>query len=111
MTTRTATTKTTTRRRDARQFGLDMAIDNGREVITNAACILRSYAEEMERYATRYDDCRNDPRVKHETVMGWALNHVANLQSNLRLDLFVDRASQIAERRTELAAANAGDEA
>lgn len=111
MTMRTATTRTTTRRQDARQMGLDMAIDNGREVITNAARLLRSYAEEMERYAARYDDCGNDASVKHETVLGWAVNHVASLQSNLRLDLFVNRAGEIAERRTELASANADDEA
>ena len=111
MTTQNATTRTTARRRDARQFGLEMAVDSGREVITNAARLLRSYAEEMERYATRYDDCGNDPSVKHETVLGWAVNHVASLQSNLRLDLFVARGAEIAERRTELANASANDEA
>jgi hypothetical protein len=111
MTTQNAATRTTTRRRDARELGLEMAIDNGREVITNAARLLRCFAEEMERYATRYDDCGNDSSVKHETVLGWAVNHVANLQSNLRLDLFVNRAGEIAERRTELASAGANDEA
>ena len=111
MTTQNAATRTTTRRRDARELGLEMAIDNGREVITNAARLLRCFAEEMERYATRYDDCVNDASVKHEAVLGWAVNHVASLQSNLRLDLFVSRAGEIAERRTELANASANDEA
>lgn len=106
MTTRNATTRTTTRRRDARQFGLEMAIDSGREVITNTARLLRYYAEEMERYATRYDACGNDPSVKHEAILSWAVNHIACLQSNLRLDMFVAKAAEIAERRTQLAAEN-----
>ena len=109
MTTQTANPRTTARRRDARQIGLDMAIESGREVLANAAKVLQSYAQELERYATRYDDCVNDASVKHEAVLGWAVNHVASLQSNLRLDLFVAKAAEIAERRTHLAV-NPGDE-
>lgn len=40
-----------------------MAIESGREVLANAAQILASYAQELERYATRYDDCGNDASV------------------------------------------------
>ena len=111
MTTQNATPKTTTRRRDARRMMLDSSIESGREVLTNAAKLLASYAQELERYATRYDDCGNDASVKHEAVLGWAVNHVASLQSNLRLDLFVAKAAEIAQRRTELANAPAEDEA
>lgn len=104
MTTQNATPKTTTRRREARQMMLDYSIESGREVLANAAKMLASYAQELERYAVRYDDCGNDPNVKHEAILSWAVNHVACLQSNLRLDMFVTKAAEIAEYRTQLAA-------
>jgi hypothetical protein len=110
MTTGNATRKTTARRRDAREMLLQSSIASARELLTNAADLLRRYAEEMERYAVRYDDCGNDPSVKHESVLSWAVNHVASLQGNMRLDLMVTKAAEIAERRTQLAA-GADDEA
>jgi hypothetical protein len=110
MTKRNATPKNTTSHRDVREMMLRSSTASGRELLTNAADLLRRYAEEMERYATRYDDCGNDRSVKHESVLSWAVNHVASLQSNMRLDLFVAKAGEIAERRNELAA-HADDEA
>jgi hypothetical protein len=110
MTNRNATRKTTARRRDVHEMMLQSSIASGRGLLTNAADLLRRYAEEMERYTTRYDDCGNDPSVKHETVRSWAVNHVASLQGNMRLDMFVAKAGEIAERRSELAA-HADDEA
>jgi hypothetical protein len=109
MTTRNATRNTTARRRDVREMMLQSSIASARELLTNAADLLRRYADEMERYAVRFDDCGNDPSVKHESVLSWAVNHVASLQGNMRLDMFVTKAGKIAERRNELAA-HADDE-
>jgi hypothetical protein len=110
MTARNATRSTPARRGDAREMMLQSSITSARELLTKAADLLRRYTEELECYAVRFDDCGNDPSVKHETVLSWAVNHVASLQGNMRLDLFVAKAAEIAERRTQLAA-GADDEA
>ncbi|MCY2986430.1 MAG: hypothetical protein NTY19_00945 [Planctomycetota bacterium] len=110
MTKRNATPKNTTSQRDVHEMMLRSSIASGRELIVNAADLLRRYAEEMDRYATRYDDCGNDPSVKHESVLSWAVNHVVHIHGNLRLDLMVTKAAEIAERRTQ-ATARPDDEA
>ena len=99
MTTQHATLTTSDCRRDFHQMMLQSSVDGGRELLANGAEMLRRYAEEMERYASRYDDCDNDTSVTYEMVLSWAINHVVQLHSNLRLDLFVSKAAEIAERR------------
>jgi hypothetical protein len=108
MTTRNTTAETTRLPRDVYEHCLDSAIARGRDVLVEAAAMMRRFAEEMDRYATRYDDCSNDRCVKHEDVLSWAVNHAAGLFPNLRMDLMVSRAAEIAAARTELA--NATDD-
>ena len=98
----TSNTAPTTTRRNVHELMLDTTIESGRELFANAARLLRDYAAEMDRYAERYDACATDESTKHEDVLSWAVNHVACLQSNLRLDLFVSRAAQIAQRRMQV---------
>ena len=105
MTTQNATLNTSDRRRDFHQMMLQSSVDGGRELLTNGAETLRRYAEELERYAARYDGCDNDPNVTYEMVLSWAVNHVVQLHSNLRLDLMVTKAAEIAERRQQVAQA------
>jgi hypothetical protein len=50
----------TTNIRSARRTMLNYSIQDGRGLLIDAAGLLRQYAEEMERYAVRYDDCGND---------------------------------------------------
>ena len=83
-------------------YQLTWARKSGREVLTNAADVLRRAADEMDKQVITYDDTEIERRVKPEEVLGWACNAVASIQSNLRLDMFVSRAADLASRRAVL---------
>jgi len=87
----------------------ERTVRNGREVLDGMRKRLMEAAEEIERYMKRYDEASvPEPRtaevswVMPETVLGWAVNSVGSLYSNMRLDLMVTTAAEIAESRNEM---------
>ena len=102
MTTRNATTASPQRCRDLHELMLKSAINGGHELLANAASMFRRYAEELDRYVARYDECDSDPTLKQEAVLSWAINYLAHVYGNLRMDLMVTKAAEIAEQRQQL---------
>lgn len=110
MTTRNAPPLSPQRCRDLHALMLQSSINGGRELLTDAASMFRRYAKELDRYVARYDECASDPTLKQEAVISWSVNYLAHVYGNLRMDLMVTKAAEIAEQRQQLIHAEAETE-
>lgn len=75
-------------------------IEYGAEIIDNAKAVLTRAIEELDRYARRYSDPSKHCTSTEEEVLSSVVNHLSTyIMGNLRLDLMVSRAVDIARAR------------
>ena len=77
------------------EWSKDQATDSGRNWFAKAVNEMRRQVEEMERYAKRYDEMES---LKEKAdVLSWAINHLQQILSPLRLDIALMAARELGE--------------
>lgn len=81
--------------RSSKQYAVKSAEDSANKLFDNAVAVLERAKKEIELYKKKFNEA--NPRMK-PVVMSWAVNGLAaNVQGNLRLDLFVTSACNLTE--------------
>ena len=84
-------------------------LGSGQEALERMSETLARAVGEIDKYRETYLlACKPSDRTKPEDVLGWAVNYVACIQGNMRLDLFVSIAADIANSRAAVKASGAG---